>query len=251
MLYEKKMDGDSKTPAGSVVSNTADIGIEVDSRDKTDVMFRSAPGPVVYSGEPLAIPGEESLNIMNARYEDIEFSWYKDGVNGEKRIQEAPKDVRTYYLKADISETEERQASSVVNGPFTITPKTITPYIEGNISKTYDGSDSIEGGNSTLSIRLDGAIESDKVSADGKIRYADSEIGTNKSIIAEDIEIIGEDKDNYILSSTTATADIGTIGKKEYPFNIPPERDETAEKVDTTAYIWYNIIIKYRRWYYG
>lgn len=27
--------------------------------------------------------------------------------------------------------------------------------------------------------------------------------------------------------------------------------EEAAEKVDTTAYIWYNIIIKYRRWYHG
>ena len=26
---------------------------------------------------------------------------------------------------------------------------------------------------------------------------------------------------------------------------------EAAEKVDTTAYIWYNAIIKYRRWYHG
>lgn len=231
MLYEKKMDGDSKTPAGSVVSNTADIVIEVDSRDEMDVMFWSAPEPVVYSGEPLAIPGKESLNIMNARYEDIEFSWYKDGVDEEKRVQEAPKDVGTYYLKADISETEERQASSAVNGPFTITPKTVSPYIEGSISKTYDGSDSIEGGDSALSIRLDDAIENDKVSADGKIRYADSEIGTDKSIIAEDIEIIGEDNDNYILSSTTATADIGTIGKKEYPLNIPQSEIAVANTV--------------------
>ena len=161
----------------------------------------------------------------------IEFSWYKDGVDEEKRVQEAPKDVGTYYLKADISETEERQASSAVNGPFTITPKTVSPYIEGSISKTYDGSDSIEGGDSALSIRLDDAIENDKVSADGKIRYADSEIGTDKSIIAEDIEIIGEDNDNYILSSTTATADIGTIGKKEYPLNIPQSEIAVANTV--------------------
>ena len=27
--------------------------------------------------------------------------------------------------------------------------------------------------------------------------------------------------------------------------------NEAAEKVDTAVYIWYNIIIKYRRWYYG
>ncbi len=30
---------------------------------------------------------------------------------------------------------------------------------------------------------------------------------------------------------------------------LPPT--EAAEKVDTTVYIWYNIIIKYRRWHYG
>ena len=31
-----------------------------------------------------------------------------------------------------------------------------------------------------------------------------------------------------------------------------PGMREAAEKVDITAYIWYNvIIIKYRRWYYG
>ena len=34
--------------------------------------------------------------------------------------------------------------------------------------------------------------------------------------------------------------------------NCPPDwQCGAAEKVDTTAYIWYNIIIKYRRWYYG
>ena len=31
----------------------------------------------------------------------------------------------------------------------------------------------------------------------------------------------------------------------------PPYLEEAAEKVDTTAYIWYNVIIKYRRWHYG
>ena len=33
---------------------------------------------------------------------------------------------------------------------------------------------------------------------------------------------------------------------------VPPTPPaEAAEKVDTTAYIWYNVIIKYRRWYHG
>ncbi len=33
--------------------------------------------------------------------------------------------------------------------------------------------------------------------------------------------------------------------------NITLHIREAAEKVDTTAYIWYNVIIKYRRWHYG
>lgn len=231
MLYEPEGHGYFYTPSGSVTSNPAEIEIEVDKRPEPSIQFHTYTPSVIYSGNRLSVPGKNEMGIMGAGYEDVEFRWYKDSVSEENRLEEAPKDTGIYYLEASIPETETRQASSVVNGPFTITPKTVTPYIEGSISKTYDGSDSIEGGDSTLSIRLDGAIESDKVSADGKIRYADSEIGTDKSIIAEDIEIIGEGKDNYILSSTTATADIGTIGKKEYPLNIPQSRIDTANTI--------------------
>ena len=39
-------------------------------------------------------------------------------------------------------------------------------------------------------------------------------------------------------------------GRKRYNRILTVCR-EAAEKVDTTAYIWYNIIIKYRRWYHG
>ncbi len=35
------------------------------------------------------------------------------------------------------------------------------------------------------------------------------------------------------------------------PWSPPSWMKEAAEKVDTTAYIWYNAIIKYRRWYHG
>jgi len=231
MLYEPEWHGYFYTPAGSVASNPVDIEIEVDKRPEPSLQFHTYTSSVTYSGNRLSVPGKNEIGIMGAEYEDVEFRWYKDSVSEENSLEEAPKDAGTYYLEASIPETETRRASSAVNGPFTITPKTVTPYIEGSISKTYDGSDSIEGGDSTLSIRLDGAIESDKVSADGKIRYADSEIGTNKFIIAEDIGIIGEGKDNYILSSTTAIADIGNIGKKEYPFNIPQSEIAVANTV--------------------
>lgn len=235
MLYEPEWHGYFYTPAGSIASNPTDIEIEVDKRPEPSLQFYTYTPSVAYSGNRLSVPGRSEMGVMGAEYEDVEFRWYKDSVSEEDRLQEAPKDAGTYYLEASIPETETRRGVSTINGPTVITPKTVTPYIEGSISKTYDGSDSIDGADSTLSIWLDGAIENDKVSADGKIRYADSEIGTNKSIIAEDIEITGADRDNYILSSDTTTADIGTIGKRAYPLNIPQSRIDAANTVRTVS----------------
>ena len=176
------------------------------------------------------------MGIKGAEYEDVEFNWYKDSVSEENRLEEAPKDIGTYYLEACIPETETRQSASAVNGPTVITPKTVTPYITGSISKTYDGSDGIDGADSSLSIRLEGTAEGDDVTAcSGRLHYADSEIGTKKTIVAEDIEIVGADKDNYILSSDTAAADIGIIGKLAYPLNIPQNQIEAANTVRTVS----------------
>ncbi len=231
MLYEPEWHGNFYTPAGSVASNPVDIEIEVDKRPEPSIQFHTYTPSVIYSGNRLSVPGKNEMGIMGAGYEDVEFRWYKDSVSEENRLEEAPKDAGTYYLEASIPETETLRGASAVNGPMAITPKTVTPYIEGSISKIYDGSDSIDGAENTLSIRMEGIIKDENVSASGKIRYADSEVGTDKSIIAEDIEIIGEGKDNYILSSTMATADIGTIGKKEYPLNIPQSRIDMANTI--------------------
>lgn len=231
MLYEPEWHGYFYTPAGSIASNPVDIEIEVDSRYEPSLQFHTYTPAVTYSGNRLSVPGESEMCVMGAEYEDVEFSWYKDSVSEENRLEEAPKDTGTYYLVASIPETETRQGASAVNGPTVIAPKTVTPYITGSISKTYDGSDSIDGADSTLSIALDGAVEGDRISAGGKIRYGDPEIGSEKTVVAEDIEITGADKDNYILSSDTAAADIGTIGKKSYPLNIPQSRIDAANTV--------------------
>lgn len=233
MLYEPEWHGYFYTPAGSIASNPVDIEVEIDKRDKPSVQFHTYTPSVAYSGDRLSVPGTSEIGIMGAEYEDVEFSWYKDSVSEENRLGEAPKDAGTYYLKASIPETETRQSASAVNGPTVITPKTVTPYITGSISKTYNGSDSIDGAESTLSICLEGMIEDDNVSASGKIRYADSGIGSGKTVIAEDIKISGADKGNYNLSSTTASADIGTIGKKAYPLNIPQNQIDAPNTVKT------------------
>lgn len=236
MLYEPEWHGYFYTPAGSIASYPTDIEIEVDKRSKPSVMFHTYTPSVIYSGNRLSVPGKYQMGIMGAEYEDVEFNWYKDRVSEENRLEEAPKDIGTYYLEACIPETETRQSASAVNGPTVITPKTVTPYITGSISKTYDGSDGIDGADSSLSIRLEGTAEGDDVTAcSGRLHYADSEIGTEKTIVAEDIEIVGADKDNYILSSDTAVADIGIIGKLAYPLNIPQNQIEAANTVRTVS----------------
>ena len=235
MLYEPEWHGYFYTPAGSIASNPTDIEIEVDKRPEPSLQFHTYTPSVAYSGNRLSIPGRSEMGVMGAEYEDVEFRWYKDSVSEENRLQEAPKDAGTYYLEASIPKTETRRGVSAINGPTAITPKTVTPYIEGSISKTYDGSDSIDGADSTLSIALDGAVEGDRISASGKIRYGDPEIGSGKTMVAEDIEITGADRDNYILSSDTATADIGTIGKRAYPLNIPQSRIDAANTVKTVS----------------
>ena len=235
MLYEPEWHGYFYTPAGSIASNPTDIEIEVDKRPEPSLQFHTYTPSVAYSGNRLSIPGRSEMGVMGAEYEDVEFRWYKDSVSEENRLQEAPKDAGSYYLEASIPEMETRRGVSAINGPTVITPKTITPYIEGSISKTYDGSDSIDGADSTLSIALDGAVEGDRISASGKIRYGDPEIGSGKTMVAENIEITGADRDNYILSSDTATADIGTIGKRAYPLNIPQSRIDAANTVRTVS----------------
>ena len=126
MLYEPEWHGYFYTPAGSVASNPVDIEIEVDKRPEPSLQFHTYTSSVTYSGNRLSVPGKNEIGIMGAEYEDVEFRWYKDSVSEENSLEEAPKDAGTYYLEASIPETETRRASSAVNGPFTITPKTVT-----------------------------------------------------------------------------------------------------------------------------
>ena len=62
-------------------------------------------------------------------------------------------------------------------------------------------------------------------------------------IISEVDEIVEISLVNYFIRGSISLTKVD----KDYPDN----KLEAAEKVDTTAYIWYNVIIKYRRWHYG
>ena len=219
-------------PSGSLASNAVDFEIEVESRDITEIKYDGYHPACNYSGSAISLPQKDELIITGASFENVEFEWYKNSVSKENRITSAPGGAGTYYLVASIPDTGIRRGSSVTSEPIVISPKIITPYISGSISKVYDGSDSIEGADGMLVVKLDGTVEGDDLLAGaGSIRFADPGIGTEKTVIAEGIQISGADKGNYILASTVATADIGIIEKKEHPLNIPQSRLDVANTV--------------------
>ena len=89
---------------------------------------------------------------------------------------------------------------------LTVNPKTLTPRLEGTTEKTYDGTADAPAG---LSIKLDGLVEGDDVTASAAYSYDGFNVG-NRTITATGIALDGTAAGCYILSSTTATA-AGTI----------------------------------------
>jgi hypothetical protein len=201
-------------------SNTVDIPIEVYTKENTDISFAGYNPSADYSGNALADPTENQLSLTGASYEDVVFTWYQDSVAEDNKLDAAPDRAGTYYLVASILATPTAKASAVTSEAITIRQKSVTPYISGSISKTYDGTVSTENYDSSLGIGLNGVLSGDNVSADGySFCYEDAEIGENKTVKATGIMLSGTDKDNYILSTSIATAAVGTIQKKETSSN--------------------------------
>lgn len=217
-------------------SNVVEFPIEIVTRDETGIAFENYNPSATYSGDILSNPTESQLTIIGADYQDVNFTWYKDSVSEDNKLESAPSNAGVYYLVASIADTPTLKASSVTSEPIEISPKTVTPYISGSISKIYDGTSSTENAISSLNVELNGVLSSDSVSVDGfSFSYIDSEIGTGKTITATNITLSGADKDNYVLSSSTATAEVGTIGKREKPLNIPEQEISVANTVKFVA----------------
>ena len=90
----------------------------------------------------------------------------------------------------------------------------MTPSITGTIEKEYDETINAPEG---IEIGLE-VIPNDTedVSATASFAYDNANVGENKTITATNISLIGEDKDNYVLASTTATIDNAVITKADF-----------------------------------
>ena len=217
-------------------SNVIDFPIKIATREETEIAFDNYNPSAPYSGNALKNPTESQLTIKGADYGDVDFTWYKDDMAEINKLESAPSKAGTYYLVVSIEATETSKASSVTSNAIIISPKSVTPYINGSISKVYDGTDSAENVDNSLSVELNGIVPGDSVSANGyTFCYDNSETGEGKLITATGITLTGDDKENYILSSTSAAAEVGVIGKKEKPLNIPERKVYVANTVKFVA----------------
>ena len=88
----------------------------------------------------------------------------------------------------------------------TITPLNITLEGVEAMDKVFDGTTSVTFANGGS---LKGILPSDKVSI-GSINahFVDAKRGTDKTVVIENVTLIGEDGENYVVTPSTTTADI-------------------------------------------
>ncbi|MCD8217291.1 MAG: YDG domain-containing protein, partial [Clostridiales bacterium] len=113
---------------------------------------------------------------------------------------------------ATITITGKGNCTGSVSYEFIIAPKTLTPSISGATTKTYDGDTAVTDGD--LSIALSGIVTGDTVTASASYAYDSKNVGEGKTITASGITLGGTSASNYTLSTTTVTADVGTISAK-------------------------------------
>ena len=118
-----------------------------------------------------------------------------------------------HKIRINIVIIRDENALAECELTFNVDPAPLTPSITGTASKPYDGTTDVASGQ--LSITLTGVVGSDNVTAAAtSYAYDNTNAGENKTITASGITLEGDSKDNYTLSSTTATT-TGTITKSQ------------------------------------
>ena len=98
--------------------------------------------------------------------------------------------------------------ASTATVDMTLSKKDVTPALDGTVSKTYDGTTNAPEG---LTLALIGVLKGDDVTATGTGAYNTDDVGTGKTITANNIELTGDDAVYYILMHQTVTNNGGEI----------------------------------------
>jgi len=120
--------------------------------------------------------------------------------------------VLTGGISVDLTGSNYAVTSFAVAGTGQINAKTLTAGLGGTVTKTYDGTTTATLGDN---LALSGLVQGDTVlvGATGAA-YADKNAGAGKTVTVNGVTINGADAGNYVLASTTASANVGVIGQK-------------------------------------
>ena len=96
-----------------------------------------------------------------------------------------------------------------VGGTLRIDPALLTASLTGTIRKTYDGTTTAAP--SAANYQLSGILFGDNVNVSGSAAYSDKNVGTGKTVTVGGLALSGTDAGNYLLASSTISANIGVI----------------------------------------
>ncbi len=197
------------------------------SGDSLTGTVTAEPAPVKITAQPVNTSQRygdmDALSIETSPGQDelVTYQWYVVKASGAEAVsgkiapvfspsENQRLDVGSYQYFCEVTKDSYTLRSNTVT--FTVTPRQVDPSITGDATKAYDGTTDVASGQ--LSITLTGVLEGDTVTATASYAYDNANAGENKTITASGITLEGGSKDNYTLSSTTATT-TGTITKSQ------------------------------------
>lgn len=122
----------------------------------------------------------------------------------------APARAGTYTLTVSIP-AQGNYGALTVSTEFAVQKKTVTAHLQGEASKTYDGTVTIPE-NHTLLVVVQGVVGADEIGCRASFAYAKADAGTTQVLAALTLE--GGDADNYILEAAAISGSVGTIRRK-------------------------------------
>jgi predicted outer membrane repeat protein len=137
------------------------------------------------------------------------------------------KAVGEYKVYAEISKPNYN--NKIVEGTFTIIPKSIDVTLQGQLSKIYNADPfiALESDNFVL----EGVVPGDDVvvlnPAAGELN--NKNVGENKTVTVDNLKISGSDVKNYVLSASTLSANIGIVTVKDVAVSLIGEVTKTFD----------------------
>ena len=173
----------------------------------------------------------------------IAYQWYQVNeygvpqmISGANAAAYAPTGLAlgdyTYYclVTCDGYEVTSRRVT------VTVEQKVLTPSIQGNTTKTYDGNTNAPSG---LSISLDGIVNNEDVTASAtSYSYNSKDVLTASTITASGITLSGTNSGNYKLASDTATV-LGSITPRS--ITVTPESGQSKAYGNADPVLTYTI----------